>query len=205
MPWGSSTPRWQHGASRVREIVGEEVVDLWSRLDMETPVDEAFQDEIYSLDKADGTPSGWGKRPYDQEACYRLRRFRKVTYREPVNPDWPLPLAAALQLPAVHGSGMLWGDSHPIYTPGLSMTLMGQAEPGAMLARLVEADAAMTATPVEVDRPVKVEWTWLGETVATPDQPVAIATMRRGQPSGTGSRFAASPFAKPGARADGRR
>lgn len=188
-----------------REIVSEEDVDLWSQLDMETPVDAAFQAGIYSLDKADGTPSGWGRRSGDLEPCYRLRRFRKVTYREPQNGDWPLPLAAALQLPAVRGSGMLWGDSHPVYTPGLSMTLLGQAEPGAVLARLAEVDAAASAKPSKLECPVKVEWTLLGETVATPDQPIAIDTMRRGQPSGTGSRFGASPFSKPGARAGGRR
>jgi len=184
-----------------REIISEEDVALWSRLDMETPVDAAFQAAIYSLDKADGTPSGWGKRPDDHEACFRLRRFRKVTYHEPTNGDWPLPIAAALQLPAVRGKGMLWGDSHPVYTPGLSMTLIGQAEPAAVLARLAEADAAAVARPVKVERPAKVEWTWLGEAVATPDKPVAINTMRRGQPAGTGSRFGASPFAAPGARA----
>ena len=188
-----------------REIVSEQDVDLWSQLDMETPVDAAFQAGIYSLDKADGTPSGWGRRSGDLEPCYRLRRFRKVTYREPQNGDWPLPLAAALQLPTVRGSGMLWGDSHPVYTPGLSMTLLGQAEPGAVLARLAEVDAAASAKPSKVERLVKIEWILLGETVATPDQPIAIDIMRRGQPSGTGSRFGASPFSKPGARAGGRR
>lgn len=190
-----------------REVVSDEEVELWARYDLNEPVEESFQSEIYPAG------GGWGKRGHYQmgllstgepQAIYRRRRFRKVVTREPTNGDYPLPLAAALQLPAVRGSGMLWGDSHPLFTPGLSLALGGGAEPDVVLARLAEVDAAATVKPVKTDRPLRVEWPEFSEVVPLPAERTTPDTVSR-RDQGTGSRFAASPFARPGVRAGGRR
>jgi hypothetical protein len=181
-----------------REIVSDTEVELWGRFDMLTPVDEQFQSEIYSLDR-DGQPSGWGRRAEDLEPCFRLRRFRKVVYREHVNGDYPSPLAAALRLPSPRGGGMLWGNSHLVHDPALSAVLAGASDPGAVLASVAAIEAASDAKPVKAERPLKVEYPSFIEVVPYPkEQPRPDATTRRAATrSGGVVKFGSSPMNLP--------
>ena len=190
------------------EVVSDEWVEAWGRVDLGVPVDESFRGEIYDCG------SGCGKRVVpdhkkgsasmgDPTPNFRRRRFHKIVTREAENGDWPIPIAAALQLPAIRGSGVLWGESFPAVNSAISAVMMGQAEPGAVLARIAEIDAAAVARPVKVERPLRVEYPEYAEVVPFPaEQPMES---RAGKPSGVGSRFGASPFAAPGARAGARR
>ncbi|MDX7950486.1 hypothetical protein P7D22_04740 [Lichenihabitans sp. Uapishka_5] len=190
-----------------REIVSEEVVELWSRLDLMQPVEETFQDEIYACG------NGWGKRgPYDggdmsqgeSQAIYRRRRYRKITSRDPVSGTQPMPLAAALQLPELCSERMLWGESFPAgISPALSRMMTGAAEPDAVLTALADIEAAAVAKPAKVDRPLRVAFELIGEVVPFPPEQPSPAT--KSQPLGQRpSKFGASPFA-PGRAAGGRR
>ncbi len=190
-----------------REVVSDEWVELWGRYDLDEPVDAVDQSRIYDCG------NGWGKaRPRadggdlsigEPQPNYRRRRFHKVVTREPTNGDWPLPLAASLQLPAVRGSGVLLGESHPVYTPGLSMTLLGQAEPAAVLARLADADAVASAKPARTERRVRVEWVEHVDVVPLPEVRVLDTMSRRSQMQAP-VRHGSSPMSLP-SRGAGRR
>lgn len=190
-----------------REVISEEVVELWSRHDLLEPVDAPFQGQIYA------TSHGWGKRgPYEggsaslgeAQALYRLRRYRKVTAREPVSGTQPMPLAAALQLPELRSDRMLWGESFPHgVTPAMSRHLSGAAEPDAVIATLSTIEAAAVTKPVKVDRPLSVTFELIGDVVPLP--PDQVMETHKSQPLGPRpSKFGASPFA-PGRAAGGRR
>ena len=179
-----------------REVVSDTEVELWSRVDMQTPVDAEYQDAIYALGK------GWGRRPEDLDPCYRMRRFRRVEYRESVGPAWMIPLGAGITLPLPRGDGFLLGV--PIIQ-GVPHTIVGSimsgdAQPANLLARLAAADAAAPAgqSPKAVPsrRETHVEWTNLGDVEPLPvEKPRPDTTSRRDR--GGNVRFGASPFAIP--------
>ncbi len=177
-------------AGQPKEVVSETIVELWSRLDMMTPVDAAFQGGIYDLGE------GWGRRPEDLDPCYRLRRFRRVEYRDSVVGNYPTPLAATIRMPHLIGGAMAWGNSHLVYDPAITAVTMGEHEPHVVLGRVAEIEAAASAKPVTAERPLKTEWTLIGDVTPLPaEQPVADTTSRREQ--SRPSRFGASPFASP--------
>ncbi len=188
-----------------REVVSDAEIEAWGRFDLDVPVEERFQGEIYEAG------AGWGKRgAYEMgsasmgepQAAYRRRIFRKVVTKEPTNGEWPAPLAASLYLPSVRGSGALWGDSYAEHVNRMMLNDRGGADPAAVLARLADIDAAAVAKPVKAERVLRVEYPSHTDVVPLPERPME---QRAGQPSGTGSRFGASPFGRPGARAGGRR
>ena len=192
--------------SAPREVVSDEWVEAWGSIEAVVPLPDEFQAAIYAVG------NGWGKRGHyeagkqsmgEPAANYRRRRFRKITYREPVNGQYPTPLAATITLPAVRGEGMLWGAAFPVHNPALSATMLGVGEPQNVLARIAEIDAAAVAIPVKIERALRVEYPEFVEvTPFPPEQPIDRA---RSKPMNTGSRFGASPYAKPGARAGGQR
>ena len=189
-----------------REIVSDTEIEAWGRFDLDVPVDEQFQSEIYPVGR------GWGKRgAYEMgtasqgepQAAYRRRVFRKLVTREPTNGEWSAPLASQIYLPAARGAGALWGNAYVDRTDLTVMNDRGGADPSAVLARLAELDRAAVAKPAKVERTLRTEYVSHRDVEPLPD-PVPLE-QRAGQPSGTGSRFGASPFARPGARAGGRR
>lgn len=189
-----------------REVISDREVEAWSRLDWDQPLDEPFQSQIYP------TEGGWGRRKsYDggksslgeADALYRLRRFRRVEFREAVSDDLPPPLAASIYLPTMQGKAPLWGQFGGYRPNSAFIGNFYQANHEAVLGRLAEIDADAVARTVKVERPVKVEWTLLAEVVPQvweePIDPLKAKT------SSAGSRFSASPFATPGRAAGGRR
>lgn len=193
-------------AGSPRVVVSDEWIEAWGSVEATVPLSDEYQAGIYDCG------NGWGKRGAfdggsasmgDPKPNFRRRRFRKVTYREAVPGNYPYALACAIRLPSVRGDAMLWGDDFLVHDPALSAAISGRGEPTTVLANIAQLDAAATALPVTVERAVTVEYPEFAEVVAfPPEQPMES---RSSKPSGTGSRFGASPFAAPGARAGGRR
>ena len=193
------------GASR--EVVSDTEVEAWSRLDSDKPLDEPFRSQIYAV----GT-EGWGKRSAyvggksslgEAEALYRLRRFRRVEFREAVLGNLPTPLAASIHLPSLRGTGALWGDAWGHQPNSSLIGQVGGADHEAVLAQLARIDAEAVALPTKTDRPLKIEWTLLGDVVPLAwERPMDSV---KSKASKSGSRFGASPFAPAGTRAGSRR
>lgn len=189
-----------------REIVSDEDVEAWGSIERSVPLDEQFQSAIYDVG------NGYGKRGHyiggqqsmgEPAPNYRRRRFRKVTYREAVPGVHPYSLACAIRLPTVVGERMLWGSDHLVHDPALTASMMGEGQPDAVLARVAIAEPLLNARPPKPERVLKVEYPSYVEVVPfPPEQPME---QRAGKPSGTGSRFSASPFAAPGSRPGARR
>lgn len=134
-----------------REIVSDEEVELWSRLDLNEPLDAAFQAGIYDAGR------GWGKRKDDLEACYRKRRFRRVEYREATYGSQPSPLVMTLRLPRLNEDRPLW--DRPYFEPH---------DPESVLAALAQIEAEAVAKPVPPVRPLRVAFEILGDVVPLP-------------------------------------
>ena len=151
-----------------REIVAEEEVEAWSRVDADRPVEAAFAGGIYA------TGAGWGKHTNDVESAYRRRRFVKRTIHGEVAGVYPLPLALSLQLPGLQSRDMLWGDSYAGgAAPGLFRAVTEPLSPHSVLAKLDELEKAMVAKPTPIKREVRIEWTALGD--VHPAKPGAAA------------------------------
>ena len=188
-----------------REVISDREVEAWSRMDLDTPLDEPFQSQIYDVGE------GWGKRGQyeggdlsmgEAQALYRLRRFRRVEYRDAVVGELPAPLASSIYLPNIRGTGAAWGEAWGHRSNTSLIGPFGGADHVAVLSRLAEMDSEAVALPAKVERPVKVEWTLLAEVVPQVwERPIDPL---RSWEAKTGSRFGASPYATPGARA-GRR
>ncbi len=173
-----------------REVLKEEVVEEWVRLDQDRPAqkhcpglarcsDRAF-DHRNPKCAAEGCQAeilprgqpGWGARRSDLEPCFLKARFRRTEFREAVPGEHLIPLAIALKLPVLKGEGMAWGAAHSVgVNPDLMAIGRGESAPDVVLSRLDEVEAATGAKPVKVDRPVKVEWEMTGYVGAVPLQP----------------------------------
>jgi hypothetical protein len=182
-----------------REIVSDEWVEAWGRIDSDEPVPEQFQGQIYAV----GT-EGWGKRGHyvggalsqgEPDALYRRRRFRKITFREATNGNWPAPLAASLHLPAIRGDGALWGDERQRPPLQALLNSRGGADPAAVLSQLAALDAAATERPVPVVRPLKTEWAGHVDVVPLPvDETPRDTVSRREKSGGTWMGVGSTPF-----------
>lgn len=192
--------------AELREVTSDEWIEAWGSVEATVPLADEYQAQIYDCG------NGWGKRGHyeggkqtmgEPKPNYRRRRFRKITYREASTGTYPTPLAATIRLPAARGAGMLWGNPHLMHDPALAAAMLGEGEPGNVLARIADLDAAAVARPVKAERALRVEYPEFAEVVPfPPEQPIDLARVK---PPNTGSRFGASPFAKPGARAGARR
>ena len=178
-----------------REVLSDEVVERWCHIGSHEPLGEAYQGEIYAVGY------GFGKRgQYDGgtgssgegDAGYRLHRFRRVEFREPVYASAPLSLAAALHLPALRGDGMLWGHT------------FGISDPAEVLAALTEIEAAASGKPEPVRRAVRVTMENLGDVKPLAPEPPREDTTRV-KSTAAPSKAGASPFNPGRAVAGGRR
>ena len=184
-------------ASLPRQVIAEETVELWSRVDMTTPVDAEFQDTIYSLDK-NGSPSGWGRRADDLEPCFRLRQFRKLQFRHATNGDYPHRLAASIRLPHLIGGGMAFGNSFLMHDPALAASMAGEDQPEVVLAKVAAMDAATPTQPRTVERPLVTEFELLGDVVPLEaPKPTTDTVSRRADAKPAPVRFGSSPMNLP--------
>lgn len=177
---------------RLREVVTEETVELWSRLDSDRPVEAVFQDGIHPVG------NGWGKSVNDVQAAYRLRRFRRIEVFEAVPGARVTSLAIGLRLPALRGEGFTWGSSESGgYDHLAAAAVRGEGEPGAVLGRLAAIEAAAIAKPAPIKRNVRVEWEMLGDVEPLPAPSYSAEPSRR-SPSSVSAR-PSQPFAAPAA------
>jgi len=180
---------------RPREVVSEEVLELWSRADQDTPLPAEFHHEVYA------TAPGWGRRPGDLEAAFRRRRFRRLEVLEAVPGSYPVPLAVSLRLPGVRGDGFMWGSNAVDgYDYIAAAALRGEGEPGAVLGRLAAIEAAAVAKPAPVKRKVRIEWELLGDVEPLPAGPAPSYSAEPSRRSSSNvSSLPSQPFAAPAA------
>ncbi len=179
-----------------------DTVELWAFADG-TPVADAYLCNVvdygggrgsYKVVRVEGIDDVEVGQPIER------RRFKRVTSYEPTAGLYLTELARSLRLPHLFADRNIIGsDFLPnAWTP--AGDLVGEAEH-----RL----STMAKPPIvaAADRPKRVELrpVWSDAEVAKARSPAADYHGGHSQPSGTGSRFGASPLAAPGSRAGGRR
>lgn len=166
-----------------RDVLDEREVVLWAHVfTPAAPAPDEQQAEIHP------TKAGYGISPGAHSPYFRRHRYVRREVRAAVNGFQPEPLADVLQLPAF-GRGFVW----QLPENG------GALDVASVLARADAVEAEAVAEPVAVERPVKVEWEDLGEVDPGETWEEPVYDMVRTQ-APDGSRFAASPFDRPGSR-----
>ena len=179
-----------------------ETVELWAFTDG-TPVAEIYLGNVVDYGSGRGSYKASRKEGIDDVEVgqpVERRQFKRITSYEPTVGVFPTDLARSIRLPA------LYADHNIIGSDFLPDTWTPEVE----VVRQAEQALAETTRPKPVakaDRPTRVDLRpiWTPAEVAKANSPASDYHERVSQPSGTGSRFSASPFGRPGARAGGRR
>lgn len=140
-----------------REVLSETEQVLWVNELERSPIRPAPEHLQPLITKAG---DGWGivpslveeSLPPTRTPNFRRYRLMRSEVCDAVPSFSPVPLAGELQLPAIDGRGFLW-ERAPYGAP----------DAGEVLSRIDAIQAEAVAKPPKTIRPVKVEWTDLGE------------------------------------------